>query len=155
VNDGMELAGVHAPRFRGDTKWGLFLGGIWAILLGGWPFLVGFPMPPVMLFAGVCWAWGAWLLWRFWVLRAGIVVWLGPEGFVQYPRTREAPRAEPWRQGVEIDFLQRRKIWRFRIAEGFRRRVDIMLPGQSDADVQSIREKLAQWQTNRVFVETL
>ncbi|HVX83567.1 MAG TPA: hypothetical protein VH253_02000 [Phycisphaerae bacterium] len=51
--------------------------------------------------------------------------------------------------------MQRRKIWRFRIAEGFRRRVDIMLPGQSDADVQSIREKLAQWQTNRVFVETL
>jgi hypothetical protein len=158
--ESLELIGVHAPRFRGDSQGGLLIGGIWALALGtfgiGGVSAAHFPVVifPIAWTAAV-WAYGIWLLRRWWILRDGVVINLTPEGFAKFPRTQKPVPLESWRSGLEINFTFFRKVWRFQILDGFKKYVDVQLPTVTDADIQSIREKLIQWQSCHVYVEKI
>ncbi len=158
--ESLELIGVHASRFRGDSQGGLLIGGIWALVLGtfgiGGVMAAHFPVSlfPIAWTASV-WAYGIWLLRRWWIWRQGVAIHVSPEGFSQWPRTQKPTPPQPWRSGLEINCTFAQKIWRFQIVDGFKRYVDVQLPTATDADIQSIREKLTQWQSCHVYVEKI
>ncbi len=154
----VQLVGTHKPRFRGDNAVGLVVGWVWAFVFGGIVIFMSTSAPSPLFplaMAGIIWVWGVFLLRRWLILRDGTVIVLGPDGFAIAPRSQGLGKRQPWRSGLEITFTQERGAWRLNIVDGLSNLAAIILPGQSDSDVESIREKLARWQPNRVFVEKL
>ncbi len=157
ADDEVWLAGIHAPRFRGDTPGQLIFGAIWGGVSGVFGVVVattvGHWIP--LVWTVLVWGWAVFLFFRWKRLRDGVTVLLARDGYAQYPRNSEPGALRPWREGLEVNFTRTRGVWHLDVMKGVFRDMSASLQDCSDEKIALLAGKLKVWQNNPVFVEKI